>query len=142
MSNGTILSMKKLILALVLLSIPAYSQGTDTDRTNGGVNGRFWMSLSETSRLFFLMGFDEAMGLANPFGEKEYFSKDAPYGDVVKGLTRFYEEPENLRFPVSDALQIFQMKVNGATQSEIEARLIQMRREIRRMEELLKQKKP
>jgi hypothetical protein len=130
--------MKKLILVALLMSISAFCQSTDNERTNGGVNGRFWMTLSDTSRLYFLIGFDEAMGIGNPYGEKDYFSKDAPFGDVVKGITRFYQEPENLRSPVSYALQIFRMKVNGATQAQIEAKLDELRREMKKTEELLK----
>jgi hypothetical protein len=132
--------MNKLALAVLLL-IPCLAQDSSSDiqRTNGGVNGRLWQSLSSTSKLYLLVGFDEAMGLAQPYREKIYFPK-VPYGDVVKGIDRFYEAPENLTFPVSDALQIFTLKVNGATQSEIEVRLREFRRDIKLAEELLKKK--
>ena len=56
---------------------------------------------------------------------------------MVKGLDRFYEEPENLAFPVSYALQIFTIKVSGASQAEVETRIAQFRREMKATEELL-----
>ena len=63
-----------------------------------------------------------------------------PYGDVLKGVDRFYEEPENLTFPVLYALEVFALKVNGATQSEIEKNLAERRQRIKEMELAIKKK--
>jgi hypothetical protein len=52
------------------------------------------------------------------------------FGDIEKGLNRFYQEPENLMFPVSFALHFFTMKVNGASQVEVEAEVKRTRRNI------------
>ena len=47
------------------------------------------------------------------------------YGDwrLEKGLDRFYQEPENLRFPISAALRIFAMRVEGKSQAQIDSML-------------------
>jgi hypothetical protein len=128
--------MKKLAWIMLLFVLPCLSQ-TDIKRTDGGLNGRFWDTLSSTSKLFFIMGFDDAIGTVYPNSERVYFSK-VPYSDIVKGVDRFYQEPENLMFPVSDALQIFTIKANGATQAEVEAKMAEFRREIKATEDLLK----
>src|SRR5271157_2373295 len=107
---------KSVILFALAVILPCFAQAPDVERTNGGANGRFWANLSSTSKLFFIVGFDEGIGIAAPFSEQKYFAKGTPYGDVVKGLDRFYQEPENLMIPISDSLVIFQLKVNGATQ--------------------------
>jgi hypothetical protein len=96
--------MKKQGLALFLFLFHAFLKIALSEPT-GGVNGRFWHTLSSTSKLYFLYGFDEAMGLAKPYDDKLYFA-NVSYGDIVKGLDRFYQEPENLMFPISYALRI------------------------------------
>lgn len=83
------------------------------------------------------MGLDEGMGRLAPYKEDEFFPK-VPFGDITKGLDRFYQEPENLMFPICDALRIFKIKVVGATQAEVEAKIASIRREIKETEELLK----
>ena len=85
------------------------------------------------------MGLDEGMGLAfaKPSDEKVYFPR-APYGDIVKGLDSFYQEPENLIFPINNGLRIFTMKVNGATQAEVAAEVAELRRDVKLLEQILK----
>jgi hypothetical protein len=47
--------------------------------------------------------------------------KQSNYGEVLKGIDRFYQEPENMRLPIFVALQVFALKVAGAKATEIEA---------------------
>jgi hypothetical protein len=127
-------------LFVLIVILPCFAQVSDVERTNGAANGRFWANLSSTSKLYFILGFEEAMGLASPDSEALYLAKSPIYGDVVKGLDRFYQEPENLMIPISDGLIIFQIKANGATQAEVETKMAVIRRRIKLTEELLKKK--
>jgi hypothetical protein len=43
------------------------------------------------------------------------------FGEIIKGIDRFYQEPENLRVVLFSATKVFAMKVEGATATEIEA---------------------
>jgi hypothetical protein len=62
--------------------------------------------------------------------------------EIVKGLDRFYDEPENLILPVSRGLEIFAMRVNGATQAAIDTKLAAYReRYIKSAEEEQKKKR-
>ena len=65
-------------------------------------------------------------------GEKQsdWFPKlDSP--DIIKGLNRFYDQPENLKLPVRIALHILAMKVAGKPPAEIESELAGYRRVVR-----------
>jgi hypothetical protein len=47
----------------------------------------------------------------------------------VRGIDRFYQEPENLRLPFMAAVKIFAMKVTGAKATEIEAFMDRVRKD-------------
>jgi hypothetical protein len=74
------------------------------------------------------------------FGRASESAAVAHTSGLRRGLDRFYQEPENLMIPISDSLVIFQLKVNGATQAEIETKMTEIRRRIKETEELLKKK--
>jgi len=157
--------MRKAILILPLIvAVCAPQTWSELNTTLGKANGRYWQSLSTTSKLDFLVGFGEGYSAAAPSGIpwdlrqmvgeakvaaatkaleasrslKWYFPEKLSYGEVVKGVDRFYEDPENIRLPITDALEIFTRKVNGATQAELDRVTAYRRQSVRDVEELLK----
>ena len=88
------------------------------------------------------MGLHEGLGIVeeSPSVRMRSTFPDVPFGDIVKGVDRFYQEPENLTFPVNYALEIFTLKVNGSTQAEIEKKIAGYRQHIRNVEDALKKK--
>jgi hypothetical protein len=133
---------KRTIAVFILLAAPAFGQlpeppsllvsvahppvdaatpaGTtaDTNFTLGYRNGRLWQSVTSNFKTFYLTGFSEAFNL---YSSNQPDFASATIGDAEKGLDRFYQEPENLMFPVITALRFFAMKLNGASQVEVEA---------------------
>jgi hypothetical protein len=130
-------NMKKLAWMLMLV-LPCFSQTISNEKTLGGLNGRFWETLTPSDRLWFIIGLHEGLEYAE--ARMPSYFPGVPYGDVLKGVDRFYEEPENLTFPVLYALEVFALKVNGATQSEIEKNLAERRQRIKEMELAIKKK--
>jgi len=53
---------------------------------------------------------------------RHYFPSTMTFGEIIKGLDRFYEEPENLILPVIDGLELFTLKANGVTQEAIDTK--------------------
>jgi hypothetical protein len=104
----------RLLFLIVSLTF-CYAADITDQRTNGQLNGRFWTTLTNNEKLFFVLGYCE---LRPPPWE---CPSKTEFGDIVKGIDRFYQEPENLRLPVIFAADIFKLKVAGAKTSEIEA---------------------
>jgi len=112
--------MKNLTWLMLVLVVPGFSQtketrpivGGPTQQTLGELNGRFWQGIPSGLKSMFIVGFAEGVAFAGP-GQLKAFPT-VPYGDIVKGLDRFYQEPENLIFPMGYALEIFTMKVRGS----------------------------
>jgi len=107
-----------LLLVVLSLAIPCQAQKPNIEDhfTKGTLNGRFWNSLPEDSRLWFILGYCEGTSqfwLACP--------TEVENGELVKGIDRFYQEPENLRLPVITAMAVFTQKVRGASPTLIES---------------------
>jgi hypothetical protein len=104
------------ILLLLGASVaPAQKSDIDDHRTGDLLNGRFWMILKPNDKLVFVLGYCEAAAGAYACPTQSEFV------EIVKGVDRFYQEPENLRIPFVTAERVFAMKVAGATTTEIEA---------------------
>src|SRR5258706_12035275 len=74
-------------------------------KTVGYVNGRYWQTLDPMEKVVFIEGYGEAINAAGSKREELMFPwLPTTFGDIEKGLNRFYQEPENLMFPVSFAL--------------------------------------
>jgi hypothetical protein len=129
--------MKKLAWMFMLV-LPCFSQAINNEKTLGGLNGRFWERLTPSDRLWFIIGLHE--GLEYSEATMRSYFPDVPYSDILKGVDRLYEEPETLTFPILYALEVFALKVNGATQSEIEKNLAERRQRIKDMEQAIKKK--
>lgn len=107
---------KSTAIALLLvgsLATSCYAADVNNERTNGHFNGRFWTGLSDTSKTMFVLGYCDAAGTSD-------CPKQPTFGDIVKGIDRFYQEPENLRLAIMSAIHVFALKVTGAKASDIE----------------------
>jgi hypothetical protein len=133
--------MKKLILLLVLLTFPCFAG--DDEQTAGLMNGRFWHGLAPMAKIAFLIGFKEGIAAAdNHETFKEYFEPAANYGEITTGVDRLYDQPENAIVPVTWILEVFTMKVRGASQTEIDAKLAAYRKLCIQAQERPKKDKP
>lgn len=107
----------------------------------GLLNGRYWTSLNETVKTFYLAGYRDGLvvgagttTLAEP-GEilerlgRARFPVTLVISDVVKGVDKFFSEPENLRFPIVDAVGLFARKAAGASQGEIDLQMAGLRKQ-------------
>jgi hypothetical protein len=101
-------------------------------KTKGLINGRFWtlwkhaldvappekkQAASERDdnwKTAFLFGYCEA-AVTLPCPPQLQFD------EIIKGIDKFYQEPENLRFPFVLALRVLVLKVTGAKATEIDA---------------------
>ena len=92
-------------------------------------NGRFWNGMKPDLRLAFIIGYMDSFHAVADDNANQWVPQGngIAVADVAKGLDKFFAEPENLRFSVVDAIRIFAMKVAGKPQSEIEARMKEMR---------------
>ena len=99
------------LLLVISLAPACYAVDADNDRSNGHFNGRFWSGLNNNSKAAFILGYCEG-------------ASDCPiqptFGDIVKGVDKFYQEPENLRLAIRSAIRVFALKVAGANASDIE----------------------
>jgi hypothetical protein len=95
----------------------------------GLLNGRFWVARNDGQKVIFIMGYCEAArsGKVPDRHDSPLALASCPtevtLGDILKGLDRFYQEPENLRLAIRSALRIFAMKVAGASANDIEQEL-------------------
>jgi hypothetical protein len=108
--------------------------------STGLLNGRYWTSLDERAKAFYLAGYRDGLvvgvgstGLAEA-GEiwerlrRGRFPIALIISDVVKGVDKFFSEAENLRFPIVDAVGLFARKAAGASQGEIDLQMAGLRR--------------
>jgi hypothetical protein len=97
-------------------------------KTAGRLNGRFWATMDETSKLYFLTGFREALRVAGveDAGQARYLS-GATFGEIVTGLDQFYKDPANAAIPAMDAIEVFASKVKGATPESLAQQIAMLR---------------
>ena len=141
--------MKKLMLVLLLTAVSGAGQISETQRTQGRLNGRYWESLAEQAKIDFVVGYAEGVRSAQvtPFGALAFancklddegnrflrntlqllFPQSTIYGDILKGLDRLYAEPENLPLPISSALRVLTMKFRSDKSEDIDAELRRLR---------------
>lgn len=137
--------MLKHLAVLLLLTFSADAQKAP-DYTGDWPNGRFWQEMTSASRLYFIMGFHEAVGDAVYAGIEEgvkidfkradkevnFFFPHLSFGEVVKGVDRFYDDPENAPIPIFNAFRLFTYKAKGGTPREYESSLAEARQQAAR----------
>jgi hypothetical protein len=98
-------------------------------------NCRVWMLLPDTGRQGFLLGFLEgyvyhAGGIKSLPAKKNILFDHAPTnaGEMAGGVTSICSAPENANIPVWAAFEIHLIKVEGASQEQIDTLLSEARR--------------
>lgn len=99
------------------------SQRVLDSTTEGQPNGRFWNSIPADAQFGFVIGYCAAATgtLRCP--------TEAEFGEIEKAVTRFYQDPENLRLPIAVAVQVFTRRLEGLSESTIQAFLESARKQ-------------
>jgi hypothetical protein len=101
-----------------------------SDRTNGDFNGNCWISMNETGRIYFIIGFYEGVhsfywnlysqinfqktkNLMETILYKEYYSEGIIYRSMVDFLNKFYSTTQYRIIPIYKALCWFHLSANG-----------------------------
>ena len=58
---------------------------------------------------------------------KAYFPVTLSFSDIVKGVDEIYEDTANLILPIVDTMEIFALKASGAAQTQVDAKLAELR---------------
>lgn len=113
---------------------------SDLERTNGWCNGNFWISLNDTGRTYFVIGFadgrdsiyynlysqikfQKTKNLMGKIISEEYSSEGTTYGALIDFLNKFYSTAQYRVVPIDTALTWFHLSANGKiTVKEIDDR--------------------
>jgi hypothetical protein len=102
---------------------------SDLNYTNCAQNGNFWISLNDTGRLYFVIGFVEGnwaiysdlysqikfkktKALMEKTMYEEYYS-NTTYGSLIDFLDKFYSTAQYRIIPIRTASNWFHLSVNG-----------------------------
>jgi len=103
---------------------------SELEETNAWRNGNLWVSLNDTGRLYYSIGFDDGndsiycdlysqikfqktKDLMEKTLNEKYFSKGATYGAIVDFLNKFYSTSQYRIIPINTALEWFHLSTNG-----------------------------
>jgi hypothetical protein len=92
-------------------------------QTRGFYNGRYWAATSDSGKNNYIIGFLEGLSEASPEAIRRYDTGELSVNEVRAAIDRFYTQPENTLIPVFEAFQIVGMRIHGASESVIDARL-------------------
>jgi len=123
--------MKRLILALILvmaLSGISYGEGR---RVNLWFNGELWNSpelstkdfLAQTMKMYLIRGVFEGVYYISPKKLCAIYSCNSSYEELVTALDKFYENNENVKIPIVDALELVSMEIKGEDKTLIQEKL-------------------
>lgn len=119
------------LLIFFLLSGMSYAQ--DDRFTSDMANGKLWLNLSDTQRIFYagairdMISYNEIMGRNKPSVDR-LWADGFTTGDYVKELAEFYKDAENLLIPVPLAFDYCTEKLKGRhTKAELDQALITFR---------------
>jgi hypothetical protein len=82
--------MKPFALIVLLALFPCSAQ-TTSNRSLGQWNGRFWNSLPATSKVYWLIGFQEGFGLGHSFGRSSVLNRAFPWTADAKTLDQRFK---------------------------------------------------
>jgi hypothetical protein len=86
-------------------------------------------SSTRSEKISFVTGAAESMATVSVADFKKYFPQTLNFGESVKALDIFYEEPANVPIPVIWALRLITMKANGADPEAVERMTASIRRQ-------------
>jgi hypothetical protein len=105
---------------------------------DGFRNGRYWNTLDDNLRTFYLVGYFEGFGKAlreflTPTTKERVLAIEASnvpgvgHGEILTAVSRFYAEPENLNIPIWRAIRVVTLKSAGRPAREVEAEMSKAR---------------
>jgi hypothetical protein len=125
---------KTMLLLLLVVELP-HAQLPPQEKTNGFVNCRWWLGLTQEERVEdlsikggYLMGLLDATALHASKEEGEEIFSHATIAEAARGIDVLCKAPENAQIPVHVMLRIFTAKFKGEREEQISARLATARR--------------
>jgi hypothetical protein len=117
--------MRRLLLLLVLAMV-----GLGQTMTNNEVNGLGWRTMNEVGKVYFVMGtfsggtvleswtLSDLPACVDHINKQEYPS--ITNAALIQEIDKFYETASNAPLPVSIAVLMTYMRLNGATKEQLE----------------------
>jgi hypothetical protein len=124
--------MKTVLLGLIT-GMLCLAQFPSSMETGGALNGRFWTGLQLDGKRMFLTGYAEGLHVASASDSaydqiaQTWLPQHGITDDAVKGVDKFYVQPENLRLPIIFAIRVFAMQIAGRPQAEIDRVMVGLR---------------
>jgi hypothetical protein len=123
-----------IVVLLSFFSVLGSPQDHPVLFSKGEFNGRFWTTLNHLAKIAYVDRYRNGITLAHSFTKNEdhlevFAMPDLPNEDVLKGVDKFFAEPEKLRFPITPALFIFSLKVAGTSQKDIDLQMDILRKQ-------------
>jgi hypothetical protein len=119
--------MKRLLLMLMVMCGLAAGAGDDPKVTDGFMNGRGWLAMTDEIKTGFIVGFYEGIRWGNNSMARMLSPTGLNYGEVSKAVDMFYKEPTNALIVIPGALTYVTAKASGriseAQLKELEATL-------------------
>jgi len=97
-------------------------------------NGRAWRNLSDQMKLGYVIGFSEALGAC----DDEKLPCHLHFDEIVQGVSRIFDEPENTLLTIRMAIHALAMKSRGADPAAVEKELAELRRICRQLQPQVK----
>jgi hypothetical protein len=103
--------------------------------TNEALNGRGWSSLSDSKRAVFLVGLSD--GVKATCADNEAIPVCAKHGPRITPneraaqISALYRDERNLRIPVFEVARVVVKQIVGASDSEVEQALLELRKKYR-----------
>lgn len=94
------------------------------DYTGGILNGRAWLSMTDSQRSMYLTGFAEGIKVSNGGTiPSQYVCRACRVDEMREGVTRVYSDPVTRSLPIAQALQLYILKANGANKKAYEQKV-------------------
>ena len=125
----------KIVTLFLLCVVCVMGQTMPVYSTQGAINGRGWLVLSENEKLVWVGAFDDGVMFARAFSPHESQKQidenlvsHLTHGEVRSALNHFYADtPENGPIPVDEAWVVVTMKAQGAPSAEVERTMAKFR---------------
>jgi len=116
---------------LAMLSFATLALGqTDIDHTGGFRNGRVWVRLATSDKVYYVGGIKDGQVIATfalpadtPRKYIDILNSTDPtgfvVGDYAKALDDFYKEPANVRIPIIYAYHFISKKLSGMSPTDL-----------------------
>ena len=115
------------ILAALLFSLSLTAQISSELLTHGGLNGRFWKTMTSEQQDFFVLGYRQAFNFYVTEKDQGKFPAKSTPREIAEGLNEIYSAPENVALPIDAAIMVYERKSAGWPRAKIEDLLAKFR---------------